>query len=363
MVEMLKTPVEGPSVWRGEGLQNSDEWIYHFTEGDLSEFERALDAVRGRPVAEFGPQDFRLPTFDKRIEEFLHEIDYGRGFQLLRGLPIHDRFDEEESTKLYEALCCRLGVRIPTVRSGDLLNSVRDLGPELDPNGRSYATAWFWEPHTDITDIVTLMCLRPSLHGGQSNVTSSMTMYNTLLEEHPEWLPILYKVFPIDWRNEEPEGSPGYWTQPLYCYEDGWLSGGMRTTWIRHAQRFADVPRLSAEEIACFQYLEELTTRPGMTLSMTLQTGDIQILNNFTVMHDRNLMLDARQDLTHQRHMLRCWISRSGIGPRVVSADFEFLRRDYYGLESRPPAESYRAIWAEAACQAAEAPERSAAVA
>ena len=47
MTKMRKTPGEGPSAWRGEDLQDSDEWIYRFTEGDLQEFEAALAGVRG----------------------------------------------------------------------------------------------------------------------------------------------------------------------------------------------------------------------------------------------------------------------------------------------------------------------------
>ena len=169
-MEMRETPIPGPSAWRGEDLQNSEEWIYRFTEGDLQEFEAALAGVRGRSVEELSRGDFPLPSFDARIEEFLHEIDYGRGFLLLRGLPIHERFGEEESVKLYQALCCRLGVRVPTETDAQLLNSVTDLGAELDPNGRYYATAWFWEPHTDMPDIVTLLCMGAGLHGGQSSI-------------------------------------------------------------------------------------------------------------------------------------------------------------------------------------------------
>ena len=342
-MEMLETPIRDASAWRGEDFQNSDEWIYEFTESDLNEFERALAGVRGRPVESLRREDFPLPTFDARIEEFIREIESGRGFLLLRGMPI-DSLGEEESIKLYQALCARLGKRVPTETNSELINSIRDLGPIQDPNARGYAAKTFWEPHTDMPDIVTLFCLAPGRIGGQSRITSANTIYNIVLEEHPEWLPILYKEFAVDWMNQEPEGCQAWFPQSLYCYVAGWLSCSMRTTWIRKAQRLPDVPRLTAEETECFHYLEDMPMRPGLTLSMTMRAGDIQVINNYTTMHDRNLWMDAAEDPSHQRHLLRCWMRRSGIGPRRVSPSYEYVREDYYGFHGLPPAESCREV-------------------
>ena len=83
------------------------------------------------------------------------------------------------------------------------------------------------------------------------------------------------------------------------------------------------------------EFLEEVPERPGMTHEMTLEAGDIQLVNNYVTVHSRQAYSDdpARPDL--RRHMLRYWISRSGLSPRVVSPEYEFGREDYFGL-SRP---------------------------
>ena len=35
--------------------------------------------------------------------------------------------------------------------------------------------------------------------------------------------------------------------------------------------------------------------------------------------------------------MLRYWMSRSGLSPRVVSPDYQFMRDDYFGLTEPVP--------------------------
>ena len=79
-------------------------------------------------------------------------------------------------------------------------------------------------------------------------------------------------------------------------------------------------------------YLEGLHRLPNMSFSMELEAGDIQLLNNYVVLHQRNPAVDDPDDPAVERHLLRAWISRSGIGPRVVSPEFEFLRQDFFGL-------------------------------
>lgn len=330
---MLEIPVAGPSAWRAEDHRDSDTWIYRFSEDDLAELERALAEGRGKPV-----EDLTFPRFGERIRAFAEELDRGRGFQLLRGLPVSDRFREEDAIRLYEALCARLGNRVPTQPDGSLIESVHDLGPDF-----SSPNAFFWEPHTEPSDVTAFLCLRPGLHGLDSSIASGMTLYNRLLEDHPEWLPIAFKSFATDWHDREPVGSPGWFPQALFCYVDGWLSCAMRMIWHKRAQRFEDVPRITAQEASCLSYLEGLHRLPGMSLTMTLEAGDIQLLNNYTTLHQRNPPVDDPEDPAGRRHLLRSWISRSGIGPRVVSPEFEFLRQDFFGLRAgRPPEQAYR---------------------
>jgi hypothetical protein len=56
-------------------------------------------------------------------------------------------------------------------------------------------------------------------------------------------------------------------------------------------------------------YFDSLPKRPGVALGMTLQTGDIQFINNFVTVHTRTAFADDAEDPARQRHLLRLWIS------------------------------------------------------
>lgn len=327
---ILTEAIDGPSVWRGDDLIDSDRWALAFTEDDLTDFERALSLVSEKhesDLAQIHVEDFPLPHFQQRVEDIVDRLENGLGLVLLRGLPIYDRFSEEEATIIYWGVGRHLGSLVPQNRKGDLLGHIRDLG-RRGPYERAYATNEDLGFHTDSTDFVGLLCLRPALYGGKSFVASSSLLYNIVAEEHPEYLPILNKNFPTDWRSEEPPGAPGWYLEPLYSYYEGVLSATVRTGRAMSAMRFADVPRLTADEVSCFMYFESLAKRPGIALGMELQTGDLQLVNNFATVHNRTAFGDDPDDPARQRHLLRLWISRPENG-RPLCPEYAAWRTGY----------------------------------
>ncbi|MFI0405611.1 TauD/TfdA family dioxygenase [Actinomadura sp. 3N508] len=331
MVDILREPVTGRSVWTAADIGAEDSYARRFTEDDLQEFDRALAGVREKSAPELSKRDFPLPSFSAKVRDVLDELEHGTGFVLLRGLPIHDRYSVEEAAKIYWAIGLHLGELVPQNRRGELIGHIRNLGAK-GHNTRGYATASAAAFHTDQTDIVGLMCLRPARSGGISLVASAMALYNIVLDEHPEWLDVLYKRFPTDWVSEEPPGSPGWYYSRLYSYVDGLLSAAYRTGRILSATRFPDVPRLGAREVACLLFLDEIPTRPGVALDMTLEVGDIQFVNNFVTLHSRTGFVDDPDDPAFQRHLLRLWVSRPDTG-RVVCPEYHYWRSGISRLE------------------------------
>ena len=85
-------PISGPGVWRGPDLQNSDEWKYVLSSAERSEL---LDATENADaqfdnIVDIKKSDFALPTLSGTICDLKQEILHGRGFVLLRGLPLED---------------------------------------------------------------------------------------------------------------------------------------------------------------------------------------------------------------------------------------------------------------------------------
>ena len=195
---ILTEPVSAPNIWRGDELSDADRWITRFTEEDFADFERALAYVSKKQfndVTEIRADDFPLPHFRERIDDMVDRLEHGLGLVLLRGLPIYDRFSVDEATVIYWGIGRHMGNLVPQSRKGDLLGHIRDLG-QRGPYERAYATNEDLGFHTDSTDFVGLMCLRPALHGGESFVASSGLLYNFVVDEQPEYLPILNKTHP-----------------------------------------------------------------------------------------------------------------------------------------------------------------------
>ncbi len=101
-------PITGPSAWRAEDLRRSEEWIVRLSPADLRELEAAVAGVRDRDLATVRYPDFPLPTLGTVIDEVRHELLHGRGFVLIRGLPM-DRWTYRDAATAYWGLGAHLG--------------------------------------------------------------------------------------------------------------------------------------------------------------------------------------------------------------------------------------------------------------
>lgn len=62
---------------------------------------------------------------------------------------------------------------------------------------------------------------------------------------------------------------------------------------------------LTKVDPAAFYLIDTTVAEPGFALSMNLRKGDLQIVNNFTVLHSRTKYTDAAE---RKRHLLRLWL-------------------------------------------------------
>ena len=152
-----RPPVEGPSAWIGAELAaNPDAWTYHLSPAEIAEIESASAAVRARSldIAAIQPADFPLPTLGPVLDRLREEVINGRGFVLMRGLPVEGRPIAESATAYWG-----IGTYFGSARSqnamGHVLGHVRDLGlSTTDPRVRIYQTTERQHFHTDSCDIV-----------------------------------------------------------------------------------------------------------------------------------------------------------------------------------------------------------------
>lgn len=206
MATNLPPLATGPSAWTRAEMEKDSSWTIHFSEADLAELERATTLLheRGIPPEAFSREDFPLPALGSKFEKLLEEIEYGRGFALLKGLNVAN-YDMDKLSILFWGLGTHLGEIISQNTQGNLLGHVSDheagrfgSGGYYEAGIRGHRTNANLPPHSDSSDVVGLLCIRPAREGGESWIASSVAVYNRIHETRPDLLEPLLEGFHYD---------------------------------------------------------------------------------------------------------------------------------------------------------------------
>jgi hypothetical protein len=314
-------PIVAACAWRGETLARETSWIVRLSEAEIADVERALATAKasGKALEAITREDFPLTAMRPRLEAALADMYEGRGFVVLRGLPVQ-RWSDDDTGLVFWGFGRYLGSPLYQNPQGELLGHVFDHGRTYgNIDVRGYETNAYLPYHTDAGDMVGLLCLRRSLEGGLSSIVSSVTVHNEILANHPEYLGLLYNGFYYI-RREAALTERGVSDKPIPVF--GAKDGVVSCRYIRNQINAGAVKRgvpLTTLEQASLDYLDECTRRPDLRLDMDLEPGDIQFINNYTTLHSRTGFVDGPEP--HQkRHMLRLWLKFPK--PWPLSAEF-----------------------------------------
>ena len=304
--------IEGPSAWRGADLAaRPEEWTYTLSAAEIEELDTAMRRSRALDFLDLGKAQFEQPTLAAVLEDIRHELLRGRGFVLVRGVPVHD-YDTEESARVYWGLGAHLGQPRSQNAKGHLLGHVCDLGPQYDAYGnpgkaRIYQTRVRQKFHTDSTDIVGLMCLQKAKSGGESSICSSVSVHDEMLRQDPELWAVMYEPFWRDRRGDVPPGRKHYYPMATFHFHAGQLSTIYSRDYMESCSRFEELPGLTDRQIAALDLFDALTEGPERRLDMRFEPGDIQLLHNHQILHARERFEDW-PEVERRRHLLRLWI-------------------------------------------------------
>ncbi len=310
----LPPEVRDASVWYGREVGRQANWIVQLTDTAIAEVEIASRELEESDLQNLAAKDVALPTLAPKLRGMVEEVMKGRGFVLIRGLPV-ERWTRREAAIAFLVIGVHLGNLRMQNAEGHLLGHVRDLGrSSKDPNTRIYQTRERQTHHTDSCDVVGLMCLQTAKSGGLSSLVSSTTIFNEMRRRRPDLLNVLLQPIETDRRGEVPEGSKPYFNIPVFNYHDGLLSAIYQRQYIESARRFPGVEPLSALQIEALDLFDQLANDPKLNLMMELQPGDIQLVHNHTILHDRTAFEDYPEP-DRKRHLLRLWLAPPGARP------------------------------------------------
>jgi hypothetical protein len=306
----LPPQIDDPSAWYGPQMAANSDWVAKLSPAELVEVE-----VAARRLMASDPDwqaltrdDFPLPTLGPRLTQILHDVLEGRGFALVRGVPVDD-WGRRLSAVAFLGLGLHLGNLRPQNRLGHLLGHVKDLGlKSQDPAVRIYQTNERQNYHTDSCDIVGLLCLQPARSGGLSSLVSSVSIFNEMRARRSDLARVLFQPIETDRRGEVPAGKKPYFSIPVFNWHAGLLSTLYHRNYIQSARRFPDVAPLTAGQTAALDLFDALANDPALHFEMGFQTGDMQLVHNHTLLHDRTAFEDWPEP-DRKRHLLRLWLA------------------------------------------------------
>lgn len=298
----------GAVAWRRPEVAASSDWSHRFTPSEVAALAAAADKVTGREIVSLRAADFDLCVLDPVLAKIRADLTDGRGFALLRGLPVDD-WPIARTARAYWAICSHVGQPIAQNQVGNLLGHVIDVGGDSrHPNQRAHQSNDGLAFHSDIgAEYVALLCLRTARSGGKSYLVSAAALWNELVATQPDLAETLTERFHLDRRGEMVDGQNPWFTIPVFVCTAKRLFATYNPRFVYSAQRFLELPRLTGQQKKALEAVMTLANNPGFKLAMDFQPGDIQLINNHRLLHSRAAFEDW-PDPSRRRHLLRIWL-------------------------------------------------------
>ncbi len=337
----LRTPLSGPGVWLGKDIANSPRWVKTLPAGGAAELAAAVAAVnrRGLDWKDIRRADFPLPTLAPFLADVTDELENGCGIVKITGMTVANH-DEDDLRRLYFGIGTHVGTPVFQNRTGELMRAIRDEGAHV---GRTYGqiegkgtsggtflssyartlTNGGLRYHTDRTDVVGLLCVRQAMAGGISKLGSTPAIHNAILERRPDLLDELFKPF---WRSrlgEESTDPATVYALPIFGLRDGKFTSHYSLTFIEAAEMVPGVPKLTSAQRQAIDML--MSVAEEVSFSMTLEPGDLQLINSHVTYHGRTPFEDDF-NAGKSRMLLRLWLSMANSRP--LPDDHAVLWRD-----------------------------------
>jgi hypothetical protein len=323
-------PLEPACEWRSDDL--GDRYVFELTDAHRAELDAALAHAETSTddVLDITRDEFPLPALGPELARIERELIDGDGVVLIRGVPV-DRYGKERASTIYWGIGAHLGRPWPQNAKGHLLGDVTDQGKAADdPTSRGNEIGGIAFPfHSDGSDLVGLFCLDAGASGGASVVANVVSIHNDLVREEPELAAELYAPFPYDLRGENAPDSRPWYTMPIFNRCGDRLFVRYIRPYIEASRRHADAPRPSDAAREAMNRVDAMCADPTYHVSMTMEPGDMQFVNNYHVLHAREAYADDRA-VGRVRHLKRLWLETDVLADAEKPERFRLGRTDTY---------------------------------
>ncbi|KAF2456095.1 hypothetical protein BDY21DRAFT_288209 [Lineolata rhizophorae] len=297
------------AAWAWDGADFAgDDYVVRLGRADVDEVERALAYYKSlsgtRTPADVCRETFPLPRLQRTLKGVANVLHLGRGFSVIRGLKPQN-YSALDNVIIYLGITSYVAERRGCQdSSGNMIIHIKDLGnevPDSDMRQSPYATNG--QPfHTDVCDILAMYVQEQAQHGGESHLASGAKVYNEIAAKRPD---VIHTLSDPSWIFDK---IPAYWNTRalLFNYEGkgpGFCFSRRPITGSPTSPRSPGVPPMTEVQAEALDMVH--FTAVDHALTMRLQRGDIQLINNLAVFHARSGFIDSP---THTRHIIRLWL-------------------------------------------------------
>ena len=305
----------GPDkAWRGSDYPTARAWVRALTPQMRDEIILAAKqtAAAGLEIAALTPASFALPKTAPMLEKAVNELENGSGFVVLSGFPI-DMLDRRETLRAFAGLGGYLGQPVAQNSRREHIVDVINIGREYSYRSRGYQGQARLPFHTDGTKgeakpvhYAALLCRELAKKGGLSMLASASALYEAVAKRHPELLPTLTRGLHHHRQGDHQVDHSPISLRPIPVFS--FHNQHLRCRYNRNNMEWAEQVgvRLTDKERGALATVDDILSEEGFALPMDLRKGDVQIINNFTVLHARSEYEDTSQQ---RRHLLRLWLT------------------------------------------------------
>ncbi|KAJ4297711.1 hypothetical protein N0V90_005606 [Kalmusia sp. IMI 367209] len=316
--DQLAPSVEGPMVWKSAELDPS-KYVVKLDAAAVAEIRSAVISFklqrleRGAISKETFPLSPRLST---KLASLSKEVHQGFGLCVLRGLDAA-KFNDEEAVIAFVGICAHTcSERATDSYANQTLSHVRDATHDKVPQwakdiglaGSKITAAMDFHSDRFSGDVLALHVRDDggAGNGGQQYVASFWSIYNELLEKDPAVLETMAEPkWPFELKQKD--SAPYLELGPTLLFSKGKpmcqlvkapLLGGA------HIPRDPSMPDLSSEQLHALHAVEEAAQK--VCTQLDRQQGDIQFINNLSILHARAAY--GKSDQPSTRHLLRMFL-------------------------------------------------------
>ena len=127
------TPIDHPSAWTVADFKTPADYTIELDAAHLRDIEHAIRQIKtaGLGLDDLQREHFEVPSLRPVIDEIRRQIAGGRGFVVLRRLPVED-YSKDEIGMIFWGIGTHLGRGLSQSVLGDRLGHVKDFSRE-DP--------------------------------------------------------------------------------------------------------------------------------------------------------------------------------------------------------------------------------------